>query len=113
MPTTMPTTMAADIALVLCAVFGVLGFGWRSWLQYRRTGSAGFRGVAGRVGSTEWIAGVGFAAALMVTLAAPILQRANVIEPIGILRAAWVQVAGIVVATAGTAGTRLSMPSSR
>src|SRR5260370_41884532 len=90
----MPTTTAASIALVLCAVFGVLGFGWRSWLQYRRTGSAGFRGLAGRVGSTEWIAGVGFAAALMVTLTAPILQRANVIEPVGILRAVWVQGAG-------------------
>jgi hypothetical protein len=42
----MPATAAADMALVLFAVFGVLGFGWRSWLQYRRTGSTGFRGIS-------------------------------------------------------------------
>ena len=48
------------VALVLFAVFGLLGFGWRSWLQHRRTGSTGFRGVTGRVGSVEWFAGVGF-----------------------------------------------------
>ncbi|HWY01300.1 MAG TPA: isoprenylcysteine carboxylmethyltransferase family protein, partial [Mycobacterium sp.] len=86
----MKATIAADIALVLFAVFGVLGFGWRSWLQYRRTGSSGFRGTSGRIGSTEWIAGVGFVVALMVAVSAPILQRANVIQPISILTTAWI-----------------------
>ncbi len=46
------------VALALFAVFALLGFGWRSWLQHRRIGSTGFRGVAGRVGSAEWFAGV-------------------------------------------------------
>ena len=36
------------VALALFAVFGLLGFGWRSWLQRRRTGSTGFRGISGR-----------------------------------------------------------------
>ncbi|GFG50968.1 hypothetical protein MAGR_24090 [Mycolicibacterium agri] len=44
------------VALALFATFAVLGFGWRSWLQYRRTGSTGFRGISGRVGSVEWFA---------------------------------------------------------
>jgi protein-S-isoprenylcysteine O-methyltransferase Ste14 len=101
----MKATIAADIALVLFAVFGVLGFGWRSWLQYRRTGSTGFRGTSGRIGSTEWIAGVGFVVALMVAVSAPILQRANVIQPISILTTAWIQVAGITVAVIGIAAT--------
>ncbi|HSS23302.1 MAG TPA: isoprenylcysteine carboxylmethyltransferase family protein [Mycobacterium sp.] len=101
----MKPTIAADIALVLFAVFGVLGFGWRSWLQYRRTGSTGFRGTSGRIGSTEWIAGAGFVVALMVAVSAPILQRANVIQPIGVLTAVWIQVAGIGVATVGIAAT--------
>jgi protein-S-isoprenylcysteine O-methyltransferase Ste14 len=101
----MSVQTAAGIALVLFAVFGVLGFGWRSWLQYRRTGSTGFRGTSGRIGSLEWIAGLGFVIALMVAVAAPILQRANVIEPIGMLRTVWIQVIGIVVATAGIAAT--------
>jgi protein-S-isoprenylcysteine O-methyltransferase Ste14 len=101
----MSVQTAAGIALVLFAVFGVLGFGWRSWLQHRRTGSTGFRGVSGRTGSLEWIAGAGFVIALAVAVAAPILQRANVIEPVGMLRALWIQVIGIVVATAGIAAT--------
>jgi protein-S-isoprenylcysteine O-methyltransferase Ste14 len=101
----MRPTIAADIALVLFAVFGVLGFGWRSWLQYRRTGSTGFRGTSGRIGSTEWIAGVGFVVALMVAVSAAILQRANVIQPIRILTTVWIQVAGIAVAMIGIAAT--------
>ena len=77
----MKATIAADIALVLFAVFGVLGSDWRSWLQYRRTGSSGFRGTGGRIGSAEWIAGAGFVVALMVAASAPILQRADVFNP--------------------------------
>jgi len=101
----MSAQTAAGTALVLFAVFGVLGFGWRSWLQYRRTGSTGFRGTSGRIGSLEWIAGLGFVIALVVAVAAPILQRTNVIEPVGMLRTLWIQVMGIVVATAGIAAT--------
>jgi len=101
----MRATIGADIALLLFAVFGVLGFGWRSWLQYRRTGSTGFHGTSGRIGSTEWTAGVGFVVALTVAVSAAILQRANVIQPIRILTTVWVQVAGIVVAMIGIAAT--------
>jgi protein-S-isoprenylcysteine O-methyltransferase Ste14 len=54
----MSTTTTAGVALALYAVFGVLGFGWRSWLQHRRTGSAGFRGVSGRVGSHTGLFGL-------------------------------------------------------
>jgi protein-S-isoprenylcysteine O-methyltransferase Ste14 len=99
----MKATTAADIALVLFAVFGVLGFGWRLWLQHRRTGSSGFRGASGRIGSLEWIAGVGFPIVLMVALCAPILQRTNVIEPFSALSAVWIPVTGIGVAAAGIA----------
>ncbi len=99
----MPARASAEIALVFFVVFGVLGFGWRSWLQYRRTGSTGFRGISG--GCTEWIAGVGFVVALIVALSAPIMQWSNIIGPIPILGAVWIQAAGIVVATAGIAAT--------
>jgi protein-S-isoprenylcysteine O-methyltransferase Ste14 len=99
----MPATTAASIALVLFAVFGVLGSGWRSWLQYRRTGSTGLRGI-GR-GSTELVAGAGLIVALIVAGLGPILQWANVIGPVDILNGVWVQVAGIVIATAGIAAT--------
>ena len=62
------------VALALFAVFALLGFGWRSWLQYRRTGSTGFRGISGRVGSTEWFAGAGFVVAMAAAFFAPVLQ---------------------------------------
>jgi protein-S-isoprenylcysteine O-methyltransferase Ste14 len=101
----MKATVAADIALALFAVFGVLGFGWRSWLHYRRTGSSGFLGVSGQIGSIEWIAGVGFAIALIVAVVAPILQQVGFIAPVGMLAKVWIQVVGILIATAGIAAT--------
>jgi len=97
------STMAAAIALAQLTVFGVLGFGWRAWLQHRRTGSTGFRGVSGRIGSVEWAAGVGFAAALVVTVVGPALQYSGIIRPLGDAR--WMLVAGIVMAICGIALT--------
>ncbi len=93
----------AVIALVLDAAFGVFGFGWRSWLHYRRTGSSGFRRIRG--GVTEWVAGAGLAVALAVAVSAPILQLYNVIAPLGALSAAWIHVAGIAIAATGIAAT--------
>ena len=49
------------VALDVFVAFAALGFVWRSWEQRRRTGSTGFRGVSGRLGSAEWFAGVGIA----------------------------------------------------
>jgi hypothetical protein len=52
------------VGLLLFAVFDLLGFGWRIRLQHRHTGSTGFRGVAGRLGSVEWFSGAGFVVAV-------------------------------------------------
>jgi protein-S-isoprenylcysteine O-methyltransferase Ste14 len=93
------------VALVLFAVFGLLGFGWRSWLQYRRTGSTGFRGVNGRVGSMEWFSGVGFVVAMAAAFFAPVLQMTGVIAPLGFLHAPLIQLTGIALAVAGIAAT--------
>lgn len=93
------------IALVLFAVFAVLGFGWRSWVQRRRTGSTGFKGVSGRPGSVEWVAGVGFAVAIAVAVLAPALQWFGVVAPVGVLHSGWIQTLGVVIAIAGIAAT--------
>lgn len=95
----------AVTALVFYALFGVLGFGWRSALQYQRTGSTGFRGVTGRLGSLEWIAGTGFVVAIALGVVAPALQLAAVLHPIGVLTAPAVQTMAIVLALAGIVGT--------
>lgn len=60
---------AAVLSLVL---FSAVTFGWRSWLQWRRTGSTGFRGISGRVGSAEWFGGVLLVPAFALAFAAPI-----------------------------------------
>jgi protein-S-isoprenylcysteine O-methyltransferase Ste14 len=96
---------AAIVALVLFAVFSALGFGWRSWAQRRATGSTGFRGIGGRLGSAEWFAGIGFVAALVVAVAAPVLQFIGIIAPLPLLRAGWLQAAGAGLAVIGTAAT--------
>jgi protein-S-isoprenylcysteine O-methyltransferase Ste14 len=92
------------VALVLFAVLGALGFGWRSWEQRRRTGSTGFRGVSGQLGSAEWFAGAGFIAAIATAVVAPVLQWVGVVSP-GVLHAPWIQTAGIVIGVIGIGAT--------
>ncbi len=92
---------AAVIALALLAVFGLLGFVWRAWLQRRRTGSTGFRGISGSIGSPEWVAGLGFVTSLIVAVVGPVLQLSGVITPLPVLRADWIQIAGIALAVLG------------
>jgi len=92
-------------ALALFGVFAALGFGWRSWEQRRRTGSTGFRGVSGRLGSAEWFAGSGFVAAPAVAVLASILQLLDVAAPVAVLHSPWIQIGGIVVAIVGIFAT--------
>lgn len=93
------------VALVLFAVFAVLGFGWRSWEQRRRTGSTGFRGITGRPFSIEWSAGVGFIVSMGVAVFAPILQLFGVLSPLVLMHAPWIQISGAVIAVIGIAAT--------
>ncbi len=93
------------LALVLFAIFAALGFGWRSWEQRRRTGSTGFRGVSGRLGSAEWFAGVGFVVALAAALIAPVLQLVGVVSPVSVVHAPWIQTTGVVIAVLGIVAT--------
>jgi protein-S-isoprenylcysteine O-methyltransferase Ste14 len=97
----MSPVVAAVVALALLAVFGLLGFAWRAWLQRRRTGSTGFRGMNGRLGSAEWVAGLGFVIALVVAVVGPVLQLSGVITPLSVLHSEWIQVAGIALAGLG------------
>ena len=95
----------ATLALVLYVVYLALAFGLRTVLQVRRTGSTGFHGLGGRPGSAEWLAGVGFAVALVLGVAAPILALVDIVEPIDALDQTCLQVAGTVLAVVGIAAT--------
>jgi protein-S-isoprenylcysteine O-methyltransferase Ste14 len=93
------------LALALYAAYLLLAFGLRTLIQLRRTGSTGFHGLGGRPGSAEWIAGVGFALALLLGLAAPLLALADAVEPIAALDVTAAHAAGAALAVAGIAAT--------
>jgi protein-S-isoprenylcysteine O-methyltransferase Ste14 len=100
--------MAAVIALALYVIYLTLAFGLRTWLQWRRTGSSGFAGISGRPGSLEWTGGVLFVVALALGFAAPLLDLAGRLEPIGALDGAVAQAVGAAIAIGGIAGTLLA-----
>jgi protein-S-isoprenylcysteine O-methyltransferase Ste14 len=93
------------LALVLYAIYLALAFGLRTVIQLRRTGKSGFHGLGGRPLSPEWLAGVGFALALILGVAAPVLALADVVEPIDVLNARAMHAVGAVLAIAGIAAT--------
>ncbi|NIJ12647.1 protein-S-isoprenylcysteine O-methyltransferase Ste14 [Saccharomonospora amisosensis] len=95
----------AWVAVGLYALFLGVAFGFRSFLLWRRTGSMGFHGVGGRVGSAEWMAGVLFVLAILVGLLAPVLQVSGVLEPVGGLAHGVGYAAGGLLAAAGFAVT--------
>jgi protein-S-isoprenylcysteine O-methyltransferase Ste14 len=93
------------LALALYGVYMALAFGLRTWIQLRRTGESGFKGISGRPGSLEWIAGVLFVVAIAVGVAAPVLDVLDVLEPLEALDSAAVRSTGIAVFLAGLIGT--------
>jgi protein-S-isoprenylcysteine O-methyltransferase Ste14 len=105
----------AWLALGLYLLYGALAFGLRSVIQLRRTGSTGFKGIGGRPGSAEWIAGVGFALAIVLGVAAPVLDLAGVLDPIDALDGDAGHVIGAALTVAGIMATlyaQIAMGSS-
>jgi protein-S-isoprenylcysteine O-methyltransferase Ste14 len=99
-------------ALVVYAVWFALTFGLRTVIQWRHTGSSGFKALGGRPGSLEWIAGVLFTVALVVGVAGPVADLAG-LEPL--TDAAWLAWLGLAVAVFGvglTLAAQISMGDS-
>jgi protein-S-isoprenylcysteine O-methyltransferase Ste14 len=93
----------AVVALVLYVLWFGLAFGWRTAVQVRRSGDTRWRGgsFGGRPGSAEWWAGVLFAMAIVVGVAAPVVALLGLdplvdLGAIGRAAALGVAVAGIV-----------------
>jgi hypothetical protein len=59
----------AALALYVLAI--VVLFGVRSWVQDRRTGSAGFHGISGTPADAGWWGGVLFVVAMVAGVAGP------------------------------------------
>jgi protein-S-isoprenylcysteine O-methyltransferase Ste14 len=103
------------VALGLWVLFAVVALGGRILLQLRRTGSTGVSGISGSFGSFEWIGGVLFALSLIAGGVAPLLQLADLVEPVEALDTTAVQVAGLVLYAVGLAvcvGAQLAMGAS-
>ena len=98
----------AGIALALYAVYGALAFGARVVVHLRRTGTSGLKGLSGRPGSIEWLAGVGFVLALALGVAAPGLAAADLVEPIGALDTTTAHAVGLALFALGLGGTVLA-----
>jgi len=97
--------MAGWLALALYALYMALAFGLRTWVQIRRTGASGFKGIGGRPGSLEWTAGILFVVAVAIGVAAPVLDIAGVLEAVDPLDSAGLRWAGVAIFAAGLAGT--------
>ena len=91
------------LALLLYAVFFTAAFGWRTWLQWRRTGDTGLR-MHAEAGTLQWWVKLGFIAALAAGVAAPIAGLAG-LSPLTVLDTGAVCGAGAVIALVGIVAT--------
>ena len=96
------------IVLILYGFYVLLAFGVRSVVHWRRTGSTGFKGVGGRFGSVEWAGGVLFIVALVLGIAAPVLDIAGVLSPFVLIDGGAARVLGLALYVLGLAGTLLA-----
>jgi protein-S-isoprenylcysteine O-methyltransferase Ste14 len=92
-------------ALVILVVFLLLAFGMRSWIQWRRTGSSGFRGISGAPGSAEWFGGLLFVLALGAAASAPVAHLLDALTPAPWLDRPAARMGGLLLALAGLATT--------
>ncbi|NHC22934.1 isoprenylcysteine carboxylmethyltransferase family protein [Nocardioides sp. IC4_145] len=92
------------VAALIYALYLATAFVGRTLLQRRATGDGGFRGISGRVGSAEWLAGVGFIVAMVAGVAGPMAALGG-LDPIAVLEHRTVFVAGAVVAALGVVAT--------
>ena len=91
-------------ALVLFGIYLGVGFGLRTWIQVRRTGDSGFRGISGTFGTAEWWAGVLFVVALLTGVLGPVSALVGV-EPLDALSAPVIQWTGVGVTLLGIVAT--------
>jgi protein-S-isoprenylcysteine O-methyltransferase Ste14 len=89
----------ATIALTLYLIWATLAFGWRTIVQYQRTGDTGLRLHADAF-TAQWWAKIGFVIAIVVGFAGPIAAVAG-LRNIAVLDSTWLHVSGVIVTAVG------------
>ncbi|WP_416904446.1 methyltransferase family protein [Micromonospora echinospora] len=97
----------AAAALVIYLLGLALAFGWRSVVQWRRTGDTGLRLDAGPAGTVRWWAKLLFVAALLLGAAGPVAGLAG-LPPAGVLDHPAIRAAGLLLAVAGVLASLVS-----
>ncbi|KAA0235750.1 MAG: hypothetical protein JJLCMIEE_02079 [Acidimicrobiales bacterium] len=90
----------AVAAIVLEVAFLALAIGWRSWIQWRRTGSTGFIRPRRGAAPLELAGAVGFVTALVLLVAVPAADLAGLTR-IEVLDGWWSAGAGVVLGLTG------------
>ena len=90
-------------ALALYIIWAILAFGWRTIVQYRRTGDTGLR-LHAKANTPQWWAKIAFLIAIALGFAAPIAAVTG-LKDVYALDENWLQVTGIVVTVIGIALT--------
>lgn len=91
------------LTLVLLAIYFAVNFGWRTLRQIRTTGSSGFQGISGRVGSVEWTGGVLFVVGLVLGVVAPVASYFG--ASLLYAPSLWQSVAATAIVVLGITGT--------
>ena len=89
------------LALSVYVAFLAVALGWRTWLQYRRTGDHGFRGFSGRIGSIEWLGGALFVLGMALAAGGPVADLFGLVEPWRVMRKPWPDAAGLLLGLLG------------
>jgi protein-S-isoprenylcysteine O-methyltransferase Ste14 len=91
----------AAVALGLFFIFVLIGIGWRTWLQYRRTHDYGLRIFSRHTGSTERLGVLLLVIGFTLTGAAAMTELAGLVAEIRFLSAFWLKAVGLLVALFG------------
>lgn len=98
----------AAIALGVYLLFPVLAGVWRGWVQYRRTGDHGLRGVSASSGLIEWAGGSLLVLGGLVGLGALLAELAGAAERFRLILPDAIRPAGIVLMALGVLVTLIA-----
>jgi protein-S-isoprenylcysteine O-methyltransferase Ste14 len=96
------------LGLALLVLYGLLAFGLRMFVQLRRTGATGFKGLGGASGSMERIGGLLFATAALLCIAGPVLQLTGALGSVQALEGVLANILGAVLASLGVVITTVA-----